>query len=46
MVTNKNKSNGNREKSAANSNSQNLKFLINAQYLKDLSFENLKHLTP
>ena len=42
MATNKNKSNGNREKSAANSNSQNLKFLINAQYLKDLSFENPK----
>ena len=42
MATTKNKSNGNREKSAANSNSQNLKFLINAQYLKDLSFENPK----
>ena len=28
------------EKKNSNSNNINLKFLINAQYLKDLSFEN------
>ena len=27
-----------------NSNTNNLKFIINAQYLKDLSFENLQEI--
>ena len=42
MATNKNKSNGNNEMQNKKSDSGNLKFLINAQYLKDLSFENPK----
>ena len=42
MATNKNKSNGNNKMSNKKPDSANLKFLINAQYLKDLSFENPK----
>ena len=42
MATNKNKSNGNEDTAQKNPKETNLKFLINAQYLKDLSFENPK----
>ena len=42
MATNKNNSNGNKEVPDQKPDSGNLKFLINAQYLKDLSFENPK----
>ena len=43
MATNKNKSNGNEDTAQKNPKVKtNLKFLINAQYLKDLSFENPK----
>jgi preprotein translocase subunit SecB len=42
MATKKNNSNNNANQSESGGNSKNLKFLINAQYLKDLSFENPK----
>lgn len=42
MATKKNNSNNNADQNKSGGNSNNLKFLINAQYLKDLSFENPK----
>ena len=45
MATNKNKSNGNNEMHNKKPDSGNLKFLINAQYLKDFHLKIQKHLT-
>ena len=39
MATNKNKSNGNKETPNKKPDSGNLKFLINAQYLKDAEIQ-------